>query len=828
MSNKNASHFFEGVDTSSVNDEEQLKLQKKIKKDMTPKQVKVKRFLTSEGAWVILFGYLLFIGFFPILRNFQEIAFVILVLLARYNINKIEYLPFKKRKSSFEKIDLNERSPKDDSPVAPEGITFFGNEIGTRKEVWFTNSDVRTHCLIFGTTGAGKTECLLSVCVNSLNQCSGFIYIDGKGDTSLWTKVFSLVAAYGRLDDLYLVNYMTSSVRQNIKNTEVFSHTMNPFSEADADTLTELLISLLPDSSDGMWKGRASVFISALLKVLVYLRDQGQLLLDIDVIRKHFMLEKVIELSFRTDIPEQYIDGLRQYTVNLPGFKVPTAAKPNPKQDESVGEQHGFITMQFTESFGLLSDTYGKIMRVQLPDIDFFDIVINRRILVVLLPALAKSKQNLGNLGRIIIASIKNMMATTLGSQVEGTKAQILDSKPTKSLSPYLTIFDEFGYYAVENSAVMPAQARSLGFFMIFAGQDFQAFKNGAKDESYSISANCAIKMCMKLEDTSDTYEIFKMAAGEDYFAESSSFEKEDGKTKQSKNTNVVKKNVLDIKDLRKQNAGEATLLFKDKARRLKMFYADPKLSNFYQLNTFVEVEPPSGDEVREMINSQKSLKMNFEKIYKDPKSFSQTINKSIEIFNNNEIESITKLLNNSFREDSSFDRVMKSFVCYLSGIESVDDAIIDEIRGNDDEEINNEVNEELLNNNNFEKDFENIEVDKNSTEMVKRLEKLVKSKSDEIKKLDGNSESIIETLELDYFGISQALTKAEKQISDNIKDKGIDIDNTYVNDKVAELQSKRVILEAVNQTQNTIKDSKDRVNSVDGELDSLIAELLN
>lgn len=158
--------------------------------------------------------------------------------------------------------------------------------------------------------------------------------------------------------------------------------------------------------------------------------------------------------------------------------------------------------MQFTETFGLLADTYGHIMKTQIAEVDFYDIVVNRRILVVLLPALEKSIQNLGNLGRIIIASIKNMMSTTLGSKVEGDREEVIDTKPTNSSSPYMTIFDEYGYYAVEGAAVMPAQARSLGFFMIFAGQDFQAFKKGgSQDEAYSIVANMAIKICLKLED---------------------------------------------------------------------------------------------------------------------------------------------------------------------------------------------------------------------------------------------------------------------------------------------------------------------------------------
>ena len=47
--------------------------------------------------------------------------------------------------------------------------------------------------------------------------------------------------------------------------------------------------------------------------------------------------------------------------------------------------------------------------------------VARRRILVVLLPALEKSPDELSNLGKVIISSLKSMMAAGLGDAVEGS-----------------------------------------------------------------------------------------------------------------------------------------------------------------------------------------------------------------------------------------------------------------------------------------------------------------------------------------------------------------------------------------------------------------------
>ncbi len=137
--------------------------------------------------------------------------------------------------------------------------------------------------------------------------------------------------------------------------------------------------------------------------------------------------------------------------------------------------------MQLTRTFTSLADTYGHIMRTQLAEVDVQDVVLNRRILVVLLPALEKSPDELANLGKIIVASLKAMMASGLGEDVEGDYREVILRKPTNAKTPYLCILDEYGYYAVPGFAVVPAQARSLGFSAIFAGKIFQLFRKPRK-----------------------------------------------------------------------------------------------------------------------------------------------------------------------------------------------------------------------------------------------------------------------------------------------------------------------------------------------------------
>ncbi len=81
--------------------------------------------------------------------------------------------------------------------------------------------------------------------------------------------------------------------------------------------------------------------------------------------------------------------------------------------------------MQLTRVFTSLADTYGHIVRTDLPEVDLRDVVLNRRILVVLLPALEKSPDELANLGKIIVSSMKTMMASGLGEETCYTPLQL-------------------------------------------------------------------------------------------------------------------------------------------------------------------------------------------------------------------------------------------------------------------------------------------------------------------------------------------------------------------------------------------------------------------
>lgn len=568
-------------------------------------------------------------------------------------------LPFRVPKTAKAK-DYNDPIPGSNKPKMAQGISFFGNDRITREELWFTNEDLRTHVLIFGSTGSGKTETLKALAYNSLIQASGFIYIDGKGDNSLYASIFSMVRSMGREDDILLINFMTGARDVLGPQKTRLSNTMNPFARGSSSMLSQLVVSIMSSGKQGggnddMWTGRAINFVESLMKVLVVMRDAGHILLDANSIRDYFVLEKleqiVVDKRFPIDdsnsvslegYPKQILEPLNAYMNNLPGFN----RQKKGNQGSEVREQHGFITMQLTRAFGSLADTYGHIIRTNLAEVDFKDVILNRRILIVLLPALEKSPQELSNLGKIIVASLKAMMAAGLGEEVEGDYRDVVLRKPTTALSPFVCIMDEYGYYAVEGFAVVPAQARSLGFSAIFAGQDLPAFQKASKEEAASIGANCNIKICMKLEDPQETWEYFNKVAGESYVTNVSGFQMDAGSLTlnymDTRSASVDKRQRIDLLDLKDQRPGEAHIFFKSKIVRAEMFTAiHVKPAKKIRLNQFLKIEPPSEAKLTAMDQRLKRFQQVFANIHyemptpfmgEDIKTLSQTLQGAVNL----------------------------------------------------------------------------------------------------------------------------------------------------------------------------------------------------
>ena len=270
---------------------------------------------------------------------------------------------------------------------------------------------------------------------------------------------------------------------------------------------------------------------------------------------------------------------------------------------ETASQQHGYLAMQFTRSLQSLGDDYGYIFDTQAADVDMVDVVLNRRILIVLIPALEKSGDEVANLGKIVSATMKGMMGSTLGSTVEGSSETVIENKPTHSATPFMTVFDEVGYYTAQGMAVMAAQARSLGFCLVFSGQDLPAMKKRVREEANSIVGNCNIKIFGKLEDPTETKDFFEKTVGSAMVTEVSGFQmaggSEFGAYHDTKQAGVQLRPRANYDQLRGFIEGQAVVTFGETVVDCAIFYSNPGHAKAMRVTRFMVLPPPDEEIVK-------------------------------------------------------------------------------------------------------------------------------------------------------------------------------------------------------------------------------------
>lgn len=516
-------------------------------------------------------------------------------------------------------VDPTELDAKTKQPKPANGIYYLGNNrsrYGRQEECWITNSDSRTHALVMGTTGSGKTETLLSFAFNAIVWGSGFIYVDGKADNSLPAKVYALCKRVGREDDFLVINFMTGDVDAFARSRDESrqTNTINVYAEGSANSMTQLTSSLMAEAGgdNALWKGLAVGMINAVLTGLAYKRWRFGIPIDAGVIRDSIELGRLIELTKEfandPDVPKDLVfKPLEAYLVNLPGFDWANNLVKGDPVSEDTKKQHDFRSMQFLRQLTMVADTYGHVFRHRLAEVDMLDVVLNRRILVVMIPSLEKSEEESEGVGKLLISALKLMMSLTLGSHVEGMYEDVVESKVTEAPAPYPCILDELGYYFTKGLAVMFAQARSLGFQMIAAGQDLPAMMKGKnKEEAESVIANTKFKISLAMEDPQSTAELFLKTAGKAIVTQSSGYSGDVGALATTYtdmlNASITDRDRLTLQELRDLDEGQGILLWRDRVVRFKTFYVFGRASVLRKiptrLNRLVKLYAPTPDEI--------------------------------------------------------------------------------------------------------------------------------------------------------------------------------------------------------------------------------------
>jgi intracellular multiplication protein IcmO len=477
------------------------------------------------------------------------------------------------------------------------GIFYVGNEIGTNKELWLTAEDVLTHMMILGTTGAGKSETMVALAYNALAMGSGMFYIDPKAAPKLAHQMFALCRIVGRDDDFKVQNFATDKrPDKQARRPGRQTNTTNPFNQGTADQLTQLLTGLLPKSegSNAVFGQNAQALITGLLYVLVELRDRGELELSIETIRYYLDVYKCDELARRKDLT----DTARQALTSAMGSFGWNEKAPLANQTK-VPEQFGFARSYFGQPLANLADSYGHLYMTPYGEVDMEDVILQRRVLIVLLPALEMAPQQLESLGKICLSAVKNACAVGLGSKIEGSNEEILESLPVDSPVPFLSITDEYAAITTPGYAEVFTQGRGLGIGGLLGSQDYGGIAGKDQTGAKQFVANTKVKLFMCQEDAQDTQDLISKLGGKgaglrtegysvDHHTGSSAYQ-------DKLNATIAEVERMPFEDLNRQIEGEFIAFFKSNIIRGNAFYTDLKLKGGQlRIGMMVKVRKPN------------------------------------------------------------------------------------------------------------------------------------------------------------------------------------------------------------------------------------------
>src|SRR5271166_5190444 len=577
-------------------------------RDIRPITTRLWSAMMSEFSGVVLAGGAMAMFVEPALVNFVAPASL---LYAGLVMSRRVTLPLRLPQTAGIR-DWNYPSPVGRRPRIAAGSIYLGHDLKGR-ELWISSEDGRQHATVPGTTGAGKTTALLSFLANALTHASGFVLVDGKADNKLYGEVLALARRFGREDDVLCLNFMVASGAKE-------SNTFNPFSVGNADAIGEMLSSQLGEAAGGdsnqVFRDRAVALVGTMAPVLVWMRDNKGVALNIDTIRLSFELRCIWKIAMKKvfevrdpatgeiadvpapTIPEDIIYPLKAYLGELPAYDM--SLDWNKQKTEEPSKQHGFAVFYFTRTFELLGVSLGHIFKVEQSDVDMRDVVLNRRILVVNLPALESSDDRLAALGKIVVASLRGMMAQMLGSRLEGDYSDIVANKPGMGAAPFHVVLDEVAYYAMSGMDRMLAMGRGLNFMFWLGFQEVSGIWARLGEKTQSLFGNANLTIAMRQQDANRTRQWLEDTAGKTYVTQAMSYQGGGtGEYSETRSAEVREVVGVDWRDLQSLIEGEAIILFGGRRIYARLFYAAIDTGGPMRLNRPLALAAPDAKAIR-------------------------------------------------------------------------------------------------------------------------------------------------------------------------------------------------------------------------------------
>lgn len=346
----------------------------------------------------------------------------------------------------------------------------MGYTTDTGEPVFIPYDLISQHISINGSTGTGKSVLATSMMGQQMRNGGGLIFIDGKLSNKELLAIWQLACWAGRELDLLIIN---------AGNPEM-SNTYNPILVGDSQEVASRIMMLLPDTSNN---GAADHYRSSALQAL-----------------------NVIIAAFHRIGLAYSFEDLTNCIMDYDAYKYieDKLLIEHPDADETVGWL-SLMKSYYTKGFfdfnkfqqmlsGLASrlsqfsqGTFGRVMNVYNPEIDFMKAILQNKIIYVMLPTMAKNEQSIA-LAKIIIAD----MRTAISHFQRLPKHMLPDP-------PFMVLPDEAGSYIDESWGRIFEQSRSSRIFMAPCYQTYANLKpNGLDTLSEIVMGNTLFKVFFK------------------------------------------------------------------------------------------------------------------------------------------------------------------------------------------------------------------------------------------------------------------------------------------------------------------------------------------
>ncbi len=505
------------------------------------------------------------------------------------------------------------------------GTVLLGNQQISDKELWLSGGDLLTHALVIGTTGAGKTVALVGMAAaTAFCRGGGLIYIDAKAGPDLQYEISALCRIFGREDDLRVINYSLAGVSTRSRSYKKLSNTTSPFahgtdSQAVA-TLTDTMSS--GGANNKFFENRAIALLKILMPALCELRDMGILTIKPSTITEYMSVRNFMELAqnkilidgeerpgikIRETTRKSIVTFLKQLAVDFD--------KPPTEQDPKVNEQFSYAEGYFALSLANFAATFAHIYETVLAEADFVDVVLHNRILLVMIPAMQQSAEEISSLGKIVLAALKVALSQGLGGDNAGDYDDTIGSLPVDQRVPTVTIIDEYPAIVVEGFATAATQGRSVGMVCIFSGQDLPGFTGASATEADQIFGSTRLKLLLATEDAGSTLSKFQELAGKQAVAEGHGWERGQGFVdtfKDNVGASIHEVDRIDIKEINEQDKGEGHVFYRGKIIRSNLFYTgikEDQVQDNFRYNQLLAIETPDHTVLAELVKTRRQVR---------------------------------------------------------------------------------------------------------------------------------------------------------------------------------------------------------------------------